>query len=218
MAPTPSARRPAGRRGGRSVHFTEEMAGFVALGAPDFAAGYHNGKEAGTRIRFHLTIGTHDLDAYLADPQHTCDAMGYVVAPAFGGEHLPVVRGTFNLFAPGTSPGRTLMRYRLWFFAGDDGRPLTFVGFKDVGNDPGLNVWRDTTCLFTRILDGHVEPGGDDAVPERARGLVLIEPAMFARQLTTFRGHPVAVARFGWMFARSLATIYLRRPRSHRPS
>lgn len=46
----------------------------------------------------------------------------------------------------------------------------------------------------------------------------MIEPAMFARQLTTFRGRPSAVARFGWMFARSLATVYWRRPRPHGPS
>lgn len=202
---------------GRSVHFTEEMAGYVALGAPDYAAGYHNGREAGTRLKFHLTIGTYDLDAFLADPEHRCGAMGYVAAPMFGGEHLPVVRGTFNLFAPGRTAGRTLMRYRLWFLAGDDGRPLTLVGFKDVGNDPGLDFWRDTTSLFTRILEGHVEAGEDEAATELARGLVHIEPAMFARQITTFRGHPLAVARFAWMFARSLAKIYWSRPRPSRP-
>jgi cholesterol oxidase len=202
--------------GGRSVHFTEEMAGFVCLGAPDYAAGWHNGKEAGSRLKFHLTIGTHDLDGFLADPEHLCDAIGYVDAPVFGGGHLPVVRGRFNLFAPGSSPGRTVMRYRLWFFSGDE-EPLTLVGFKDVGNDPGLDAWRDTTCLFTRILEGHVEPEDDDAVPERARGLIVIEPAMFARQLTTFRGHPAAVLRFSWMFARSLARIYWHRPRPRRP-
>ena len=211
--------RPATRRDeGRAVHFTEEMTGFVCLGAPDFAAGYHNGKEAGTRLGFHLTIGTHDLDAFLADPEHEGTAMGYVDAPVFGGEHLPVVQGRFHLFAPGRRPGRTVMRYRLWFFAGGTGEPLTLVGFKDVGDDPGLDPWRDTTCLFTRILEGHVEAGDDDNVPERARGLVLITPGMFARQLTTFRGHPLAVARFGWMFVRSLATVYLRRPRPDRPS
>ncbi len=214
MAAPPAERRDAGR----SVHFTEEMAGFFCLGAPDYAAGFHNGREAGTPLGFHLTIGTHDLDAFLADPEHRCDAMGYVDAPVFGGGHLPVVEGWFNLFAPGQRPGRTVMRYRLWFFAGGTGEPLTLVGLKDVGNDPGLDAWRDTTCLFTRILEGHVEADEDENVPERARGLVMIEPAMFARQLTTFRGRPSAVARFGWMFARSLATVYWRRPRPHGPS
>jgi len=74
-------------------------------------------------------------------------------------------------------------------------------------------AWRDTTCLFTRILEGHAEPEDDDLAVERARGLVLIGPAMFARQLTTFRGHPAAVVRFGWMFGRSLAKVYWNRPR-----
>ena len=212
---------------GRSVHFTEEMAGYLCVGAPDYAAGWHNGKAAvegtaaagaaaGTKLLFHLTIGTDDLDAFLADPEHLCEAVGYIDAPLFGGDHLPVVRGRFNLFAPGLSPGRTVMRYRLWFNT-TGGEPLTLVGFKDVGNDPGLDSWRDTTCLFTRILEGHVEPDGDEAATERARGLVVIEPAMFARQLTTFRGHPAAVVRFSWMFIRSLAKIYWSRPRPRRP-
>jgi cholesterol oxidase len=200
---------------GRAVHFTEEMAGFVCVGAPDYAAGFHNGREAGTRLKFHLTIGTHDLDAFLADPQHLCDAMGYIAAPVFGGEHLPVDRGRFNLFAPGLSPGRSVMRYRLWFNA-MDGTPLTLVGFKDVGNDGGLDLWHDTTCLFTRILEGHVEAQDDDSVPERARGLLLIHPGMFAKQLTTFKGHPAAVLRFGWMFLHSLIAIYGKRPRRPR--
>ena len=200
----------------RAVHFTEEMAGFVCAGAPDYAAGWHNGKEVGNRLKFHLTIGTHDLDAFLADPEHLCDAMGYVEAPLFGGEHLPVVRGRFNLFAPGLSSGRSVMRYRLWFASADQ-QPLTMVGFKDVGNDPGIDSWRDTTCLFTRVLEGHVEPEDDDRAVEVARGLLVIEPAMFARQLTTFRGHPAAVARFAWMCAASLARIYWNRPRPRRP-
>jgi cholesterol oxidase len=211
---------------GRSVHFTEEMAGYLCVGAPDYAAGWHNGKAAvegmaadgatGTKLLFHLTIGTHDLDAFLADPQHLCQAVGYISAPLFGGDHLPVVRGRFNLFAPGLSPGRTVMRYRLWFTTAS-GDPLTLIGFKDVGNDPGIDSWRDTTCLFTRVVEGHVEPDEDEAATERARGLIVIEPAMFARQLTTFRGHPAAVLRFGWMFARSLAKIYWSRPRPRRP-
>jgi cholesterol oxidase len=200
---------------GRSVQFTEEMAGFVCLGAPDYAAGWHNGKDAGTRLMFHLTISTADLDAFLADPEHRCEATGWIGAPLFGGDKLPLVRGRFNLFAPGLSPGRSVMRYRLWF-SSKEGDPLTLVGFKDVGNDPGLDAWRDTTCLYTRILEGHVEPDQDDDVAERARGLLVIEPGMFARQLTTFRGHPAAVLRFGWMFARSLASIYWNRPRPRR--
>jgi len=40
----------------RSVHFTEEMAGFVCIGAPDYAAGFHNGKEAANRLKFHLRM------------------------------------------------------------------------------------------------------------------------------------------------------------------
>ena len=48
------------------------------------------------------------------------------------------------------------MRYRLWF-RDCAGNPLTMNGFKDVGDDAGLDMWKDTTSLFVNLLTGHVE-------------------------------------------------------------
>ena len=73
----------------------------------------------------------------------------------------------FNLFVD-TEPGVKHMLYRLWFRDGV-GHPLTLTGFKLVRDDAGFDVWKDTTTLFTRVLRGHVEEGGDDG--GRARGL-----------------------------------------------
>ena len=139
----------------RSVHFTEEMAGFAAMGAPDYAAGYHNGRAAGARLGFHLTIGTRDLDSFLDDPQHQCHAIGFVTAPLFGGEHLPVVRGRFNLFAPGESTGRTVMRYRLWFLSvrwavgQRTDSPLLVAGGTHYSGQPSGRSCSPSTCWPT---------------------------------------------------------------------
>ena len=46
---------------------------------------------------FHLTIGTDDTYAFIADPTHVCPAVGYVDSDVLGGRR-PVERGMFNLF------------------------------------------------------------------------------------------------------------------------
>jgi hypothetical protein len=53
-------------------------------------------------------------------------------------------------------------------------------------DDPGLDLWPDTTMLYTKIYDGHVDRSTMDARGHRA-GILRIKPMMFARQLTTFR-------------------------------
>ena len=79
------------------------------------------------------------------------------------------------------------MLYRLWFRDGV-GHPLTMTGFKLVENDAGFDVWKDTTTLFTRVLQGHVAEGDDDTATVLASpGSIIIRARDFAKQLTTFR-------------------------------
>lgn len=196
----------------KAVRFTEEMKGFYTPGSPAFDAGFHTGEADGHSLMFHLTIGTDDVPAFLADPLHACPAVGYVKCPSLGAGELQVERGIFNLFAPGIAPGRMTMRYRLWF-RGDDGAPHTLRGFKDVGNDPGFDMWKDTTTLYTTLYEGHVEPADDDTAPEEGRGILRLTPGMFAHQLSTFRGKPKPLARFCGMFAGTLIKEYCRPPR-----
>jgi cholesterol oxidase len=87
-------------------------------------------------------------------------------------------------------------------------------GLKQVRNDPGLDMWRDTSTLYITLLSGHVPPGEDGDVA--GAGMLRILPQDFARQLTTFRSggrRPVsAVMEFGRYFGNSLRDIYLRPP------
>ena len=69
-------------------------------------------------------------------------------------------RGWFNLFTRGRRPGRRRMLYRL-HFADAGGNPLTLVGHKDVHDDPGLDVWPDTSTLYVRLHAGHAAPGSE---------------------------------------------------------
>ncbi len=194
-----------------SLSFTEEMKGYVTFSEPDYDRGFRTGKKAGTAFMFHLTITAEDLDRFIADPEHTGRAEGWIESDAFGGR-LPVTRGVFNLFVnPGSSPPERRMLYRLEFADGE-GHPLTMTGFKEVLHDHGHDAWGETTTLFTRVLAGHVAPEEDAAAALVAGGIIHIHPLDFARQLTTFRVEPAhrldALARFGELFAGELWTVY----------
>jgi cholesterol oxidase len=194
-----------------SVSFTEEMKGFVAFGEDDFDRGFRAGRESKTALMFHLTITAEDIERFVADRDHFATAEGYVESDALGGR-LPVTRGDFNLFVDQHKdrPSKRML-YRL-HFADGTGRPLTLTGFKVVEDDPGFDAWRDTTTLFTRVLEGHAEPTDDGTAEVVATGIIHIHVRDFAKQLTTFRVHPAArvdaLGRFGALFAGDLWDVY----------
>jgi cholesterol oxidase len=189
------------------------MLGHVTFGEIDFARGAQPDRDGSSAFKFHLTIEVSDMESFANDPLRPATAKGYVVGDAFGGK-LPVEQGWFNLFVD-VEPGVKHMLYRLWFRDGV-GNPLTMTGFKLVKNDAGFDVWKDTTTLFTRILQGHVPEGGDDTATILASGTIVIRARDFAKQLTTFRaGGPSvgaklgALAKFGFIFTQQLAEAYL---------
>jgi predicted acylesterase/phospholipase RssA len=207
------------------VSFTEEMKGFMTFGEMDFEHGAKLGKESGTSVMFHLTITVDGVNRFVTDPDHdTDDVKGYVEGEALGGRR-EVEQARFNLFVDDADPARKRMFYRL-FFRDDRGNPLTLSGFKDVKDDPGFDVWKDTTTLFTRILKGHLseaeeaEARQDEAKYQAmviASGIIIIHFFDFLRQLTTFRAEgptfsdrAAALARFGALFMGKLWDVYAR--------
>ena len=132
-----------------SVRFTEEMLGHVTFGELDFARGAQPNRDGSGAFKFHLTIEVADIASFAGDPLRPATATGWIESDAFGGK-LPVEQGWFNLFVD-VEPGVKHMLYRLWFRDGV-GHPLTMTGFKLVKDDAGFDVWKDTTTLFTRVL------------------------------------------------------------------
>ena len=200
-----------------TVRFTEEMLGHVTFGEADYDRGADPSRDGAGALMFHLTIEVPDIEHFGTDPLRAAGAIGYLHCEALGGR-LPVEQGWFNLFVD-TEPGVKHMLYRLWFRDGV-GHPLTMTGFKLVRDDPGFDVWRDTTTLFVHVLRGHVDAGDDGDAELIASGVLRIRIRDFARQLTTFRSTAPnvgaglgAIAKFGWIFAGQLAQAYLRKRR-----
>lgn len=191
-----------------SLSFTEVMKGFVTFGESDPRAG--EVAEERERLTFRLTITADDVDRFLAEPEHTARAEGWVESAGCGGRRT-VRRGRFNCLAPGGADDRRLMKYRLYFTDGE-GRPRTLVGHKNVVHGPPTRIWPDTSTLYVRILDGHVPEGGDADATAVAAGVLHIRLPDFARQLATFRASgedaAEALVRFGRFFAGALWDVY----------
>jgi cholesterol oxidase len=204
-APAPAREDPA------ALEFTEKMRGFVTFGEDDFDRGFRQGKRSRTALMFHVTVRIDDVERFVEDEQHAAAITGHVQCDALGGR-LEVRQGWFNLFVDAGDRGeRKLMKYRL-FLEDGEGHPITLRGFKEVENDPGFDVWPDTSTLFTHIYAGHVQPEDDDGSEVVAGGILHIHPADFAVQCTTFRVHPAhrvdAIGRFGTLFAGDLWEVY----------
>jgi cholesterol oxidase len=205
---------------GKGMEFTEKMKGFVALGETDPEAGWRLGRQLTHRFMFKLTITAPDVERFVDTAAHTAVAEGYVDSDLLGGQ-LPVQRGWANLFVDTAQAGTREMRYRLWF-SDISGTPMTMYGFKTVRDDPGLDMWRDTSTLYITLMKGHVPPGengADDGTGDViGAGMLRILPQDFARQLTTFRGSGsgplTSIARFGTFFTKSVMDAYLPPARS----
>lgn len=201
---------------GLSLQFTETMKGFLTQDfiAPD---DYRGGEEAGRRGRtaaeFTLTITIQDLDRFLADNAHAGAAQGVVRIAGFTTpEGAPVDNGVFNLFVRGSSGKERQMLYALRFI-GADGKEYLLDGYKTIMDHPGIDVWEDTTALFTVIREGTTR-----TAPVVATGILRIALRDFLEQLTTFSvagtDKPAkkleALGRFGRMFLGELWEVYVR--------
>lgn len=207
------------------LSFTEEMKGYFTFGELDYDKGNRQGKKDGNDIMFHLTITVDGVNRFVTRPDHdTDDLVGYIKCGALGGK-LEVEQGRFNLFVDQQDPSQKKMLYRL-FFKDDQQRPLTLSGFKDIRDDPGMDMWHDTTTLFTRILHGHVSAEDEAAAasdPAKLNemlvgsGIIIIHFFDFMKQLTTFRtegptlsDRTSAMVRFGRLFMGKLWDVYAR--------
>jgi cholesterol oxidase len=198
------------------LHFTEKMVGAFTFGAEDYQAGYRQGGVSGAWLMFRLTIGTDDVDAFVADRDHLAAAQGYVHADVLGGR-CPVEAGAFNLFVD-EGPRVKRMLYRL-YISDSTGRPLTLAGFKDVHPGPLDRVWPETSTLYIRLFDGHrpVEDGGAGETEGLVgSGILRIRPLDFAWQLSTFRvqgpsmaGRLRALGSFARLFVGELWDVFV---------
>lgn len=194
------------------VQFTETMKGYFSTTVTeDFEVAAEQGKRNDSKFEFTLTIISDDLDRMLTDPDHKARMIGSVNAPALSAAPLVVTEGVFNLFTEDPEQiGTRQMKYRMKMTS-EEGRAYCFDGFKVIRDDPGSDLWSDTTTLYITVYDGD---SGDS--PVFGKGILKIAPEDFMRQMTTVQVTNAdnlterlkAIARFGSFFGGALFETY----------
>ena len=190
------------------ISFQETMQGNFSLGATDPDAGRAAGQSADTTLAIHVTVTVRDLDRFVADPNHNGSLVGTIdFAPL--GLAMPTGPGVFRLFAPADAANTTLMVYELPFEHG--GQAYYLAGAKRIHDDPGFDLWGDTTTLYTRLFEGP-----DTTGKVVGAGVLRLNAVAFAKVTASVRAvdasSPVEAARliaqFGAFFARELWKSY----------
>src|SRR5919198_4529041 len=190
------------------ISFRETLSGPFALGEHEPRAGEQAGKVSGTTLTMHAAVEIRDLSRFIADPAHTGSITGRVdFAPLDIGIMAP--SGLFNLFSPTGNRRRKLVMYELGFEV--NGKSYYIAGHKEMQDDPGFDLWRDTTTLYTRLHEGT-----DASGPIVGSGVLRLVPSELMRLIASLHATNVqsileqarTVAQFGRFFLGELWDTY----------
>jgi cholesterol oxidase len=181
------------------IQFTETMRGYWQPGIEK------------SPFEFTLTITSDDLEEMLNNENHQARMVGTVIAPMLSAQPLTVTYGEFNLFI--IDPDEVGIRrilYRMKMTA-EDGKVYYLDGYKLIHDQPGFDLWADTTTLYITIHDGN-----SIRTPVLGQGILNIQPTDFMRQISTLRVTNTnnlqqrleLTARFGHFFAGALFDTY----------
>ena len=190
------------------ITFRETMRGGFIMGETDPRAGERKGNDAGSKLSMHAAVSIRDMNRFISEPDHAGEITGEIdFAPL--GEHMAATAGTFNLFSPTDDPKLKFMIYEMAFqHAGKD---YYLAGKKEVRNDPGFDLWTDTTTLYTKLHEGT-----DTAGPVVGAGVLSLGPADLTKLVLSMRvtnsssakEQAEAVANFGRFFMGELWDSY----------
>lgn len=190
------------------IRFDETMAGPFALGVSDTNEGADRGKSDHSTLAMHASVAIDDLDAFVADPKHLGGLIGTVdFAPL--GTGLKAESGVFNLFSPTDHADTRHMVYELAFE--HDGRPLYLAGHKIVHKDRPLDVWADTTTLYTKLYEGQDKSGqvvGAGVLSLGVLDLMKLVSTMRVTGTDDMIDKSAAMAKFGRFFMGELWDRY----------
>jgi cholesterol oxidase len=159
-------------------------------------------------LTMHATIIIEDLRAFTDDPAHPGRIIGTVSFPPLG-DRLPARDGVFRLFSPAEDPRTRYMVYEMGFVS--EGKQFYLAGKKHVRDDPGPDMWKDTTTLFTRLHQGRDASGpvvGAGILHLGVKELGMLASTMHATGATSVAEEVAAVAQFGKFFLGELWERY----------
>ncbi len=187
------------------ITFKETMAGGFALGTTDPEVGAKSKDE----LAMHATIQIHDIDTFIADPQHKAKLTGTIdFAPM--GTGMVATSGVFGLFSPSGDPALTYMVYELGFAHG--GHRWYLAGKKHVKLGSPLRLWGETTTLYTTLHQGVDATGAIAGAGVLSLGVVDLLKLMGTVQATdsdSLGESASAIGKFFRFFAGELTRTYV---------
>jgi predicted patatin/cPLA2 family phospholipase len=193
------------------ITFRETMAGGLTLGETDPETGSEKGKHTGSILAMHSTITIQDVNRFITDPDHLGQLNGSIDFAAFG-QNIPSSTGVFNLFSPTDQPGLKLMVYEMGFTA--NGKNYYLAGKKEVRDDSILNMWKETTTLYSQLYQGIDKTG-----PVVGAGILTLGPLDLMKMVSTMHALNApsategakAVMTFGRFFMGQLWDSYVKK-------
>lgn len=191
------------------LRFDETMSGAMMRGESDYREGEMKGRMAGEFLAMHATVTIDDMQAFITDPDHLGNLQGSIDYPPFG-TAIRCEAGRFNLFSPTDDPRMKLMIYELGFR--HEGRDYYLAGRKKVKDDPGFDLWSDTTTLFTRLHEGRDAQGAVVAAGILSLGMTDLARLVASMQVLGsdgVAGKVETLGRFGRFFMGELWDSYV---------
>lgn len=193
------------------ITFRETMKGGFILGESDPAEGEKKGNKADSELALHATIQIDDLDRFISDANHNGSITGSIDFTPFG-NGIAAHGGAFNLFSPSGDPKMKHMIYEMAFEHG--GQPYYLAGKKEVRDDPGFDLWKDTTTLFTQLHTGTDKSGqvvGAGVLSLGVKELAKMVSTMKAINAESVTEQAAALLKFGRFFMGDLWDTYVKK-------
>lgn len=192
------------------IAFRETMEGWFSLDAEDPEEGVQKGKDRDTRLSMNASIYIHGLREFMEDANHAGTMAGNINFAPFD-DYLPAKTGVFNLFVEQKDQGPDIkwMIYEMEFEY--NGQPYYLAGKKEVRDDPGFDLWQDTTTLKVRLHEGTDKTG-----PVAGAGVLTLSKTELVRLLRSLHAIDAGdtaerfnlIANFGTFFLGELWDSY----------
>ena len=192
------------------IQFKETMAGGFCLGTQDPRQGNNLGKHKGFELAMHAQVDIDDIEGFVNDPHHAGRLSGSIDFEPMGLGML-AEKGVFNLFFPDGQPDMKLMVYELSFH--HQGQDYYLAGKKEVRDDPGFDLWTDTTTLFTQLHQGTDKNAplvGAGILTLGVKDLLKLVSTVTVTNAQTNTEKMTTVAKFGQFFMGELWDSYVK--------
>lgn len=193
------------------IQFKETMAGGFSLDTDEPNQGSSLGKHKGFELAMHAQIDIDDIDKFVAERDHPGRLSGTIDYFPMG-MGMKAQCGVFNLFYPAaTDPAMKLMVYELGFQ--HDGEEYYLAGKKEVRDDPGFDLWSDTTTLYTQLHKGRDKSApvvGAGILTLRVSDLLKLVSTLTVLNCTSNIDKVATIGKFGSFFMGELWDSYVK--------